>query len=663
MNYSVLKSLLPLLLLLPFTINPQGSGDITSDDFYSLERQNWMDRITYQLNYEPDTTFDVTFYGINLDIPLDSHQINGMVTCNLVSNTDGLTSISLQLSNSFEITYMSGNVIQVNLENDTLSLTLDRPYNRGEPVSITMGYTGIPMVLNNTKGMRFESHGNGEPIIATLSTPFLAHLWFPCKDGPGDKADSADINITIPDTMINGNPLIAVSNGTLTGIDTSAGKRTFKWKERHPIVPYYIMAAVSNYSHFQQIINNRRRGTFPIDYYVFKEDSLQAVNGASDMPDVINFYIEKFGAYPFEDEKYGMSQLGFYGAIENQTNTIQNSLSPDWFMVSAHELSHMWFGDMITCLNWHHGWLNEGFATYCEALYTEHVSGFNAYKSYMNSLTYTGGGTVYLENISDPFGIFISIIYDKGAWVLHMLRGILGDSTFFNVMVQYAADTRFRYGHASTEDFREVCETVSGQDLGYFFDEWIYDQYYPRYTYNYQQDINTNELTLWINQVQEQFGWREVFEMPIKVKANFSDGSDTLISLWNDQVSMIYHIPLNREINTVQIDPDNWILKYITQITALTNEKQKNFIFSLGTNYPNPFNPSTIIEYQIADPGLVTLKIYDVLGNEIATLVNEVKMPGNYHVGFDGSKLSSGVYFYQLRSGGFVATRKSILMK
>lgn len=658
-----MKLIIFLSLLLTTSTFPQISGNISPNDFYEYERENWKEKIQYELNVKADTTFDVKFYEINLDIQLSSHYIIGLVNCNIISQTDGLSSIILQLSNAFEITNIGGNAIQHNFAYDSLYLLLDRPYNFGEEISVTIGYEGIPLVLNNTKGMRFVTHGNNEPIIATLSTPYLAHLWFPCKDGPGDKADSVYINITIPDTVINSNQLIAVSNGILDEIESNNNKLTFKWKERYPIIPYYIMVAISNYSHFQQIVTDNFFSSFPIDYYVFKEDSIEAVNGTADLPDAMDLFVNKFGSYPFENEKYAMTQLGFYGAIENQTNTIQNNLSYSWLIISVHELSHMWFGDMITCIDWHHGWLNEGFATYCEALYKEHLGGFSDYKSYMNGLKYLQGGTVYLQDISDPFHIFIPVIYDKGAWVLHMLRGVLGDEIFFDAIKQYATDPRFIYNHASTEDFKEVCETISGINLDFFFEEWIYDEYFPTYTYMYSQDSFTNNLALQINQTQGQLGRREIFEMPINVKINFSDGSDSLLTLWNDQVNTEYNIVLNKIVASLQIDPDEWILRTVTLITDIEEIHAPQYSYTLEANYPNPFNSSTTFQFTIPERTFVTLKLYDILGNEVVTLMNEEKNTGKHKIIFDASELTSGVYFYKLTSNTFSQVRKMLILK
>jgi len=653
-------------LLLFVTSNVGLAQVIESPDiFYELEKENWLEKIYAEQNTYTDTSFNAKFYHIDLEVSIASEFIKGNVTGLFESRINNLQSITLQLSSSFTIDSVTGNVSSYSFQNDLIELTLDNTYQQYEIVEIKIFYSGAPPVLNNTKGLRYETHGQGEPIIVTLSTPFLAHLWFPCKDGPGDKVDSAYIDITIPDTTINNIPLIATSNGVLEEVITQNDKKTFRWKERYPIVPYYLMIAISNYTHFQQIYLDSSGITFPIDYYTFKEDSAISQLGVEDLPEAISLFSNYFGPYPFHTEKYGMTQLGFYGAIENQTNTIQNNLSVSWFWITVHELAHMWFGDMITCENWHHGWLNEGFATYSEALWAEHIGGFNNYKSSMNSIKFWQGGTLYIEDISDPFGVFITIIYDKGAWLLHMLRGVVGDDLFFNILMEYTGDSRFRYDHASTEDFQEVCENVSGMDLEFFFDQWVYDEYYPIYNYGFANNMSDSSVTLTIEQIQSQNAWRSVFEMPIELQFNFLNGNDSVLTVWNDQQIQQYNFSFNREVVSIDFDPDEWILKksyIVTDVSEENNTKLPNE-YSIGQNFPNPFNPTTIIKYQIPGLTFVTIKVYDVLGNEIETLVNEEKSAGSYGVEFNASILPSGIYFYRLQAGSFVETKKMVLMK
>jgi aminopeptidase N len=655
--------IISLIFSLYYSVFAQKSVSEALDDFYKIESTNWIEKSILEQNFIVDTTTDAKFYYITLDVSIDSPYIYGDVLFIMESKINNLTHITLNLTDSLGIDSISGAATSYTHSYDKIDIQLDRSYNKNETILFTIYYSGIPPVLNNTKGMRYETHGNSEPIIATLSTPYLAHLWYPCKDGPGDKVDSVYLDIIIPDTIINQNKLIAVSNGLLENVINENGKSTFKWRERYPIIPYYVMIAISNYAQFQQTINDSL-GSYPILYNVFKSDSNIALQGTLQLPDAINFFSYVFGPYPFRNEKYGMSQLGFYGAIENQTNTIQNTLDVYWIMISVHELSHMWFGDMITCADWHHGWLNEGFATYSEALYQEHIAGFNSYKTYLNYYKYLDGGTLYLQNIEDPFQVFITIIYYKGAWVLHMLRGVLGDEVFFECLKQYATDTNFKYKHTSTEDFQLVCETVSGQDLDYFFDQWIYDEYYPIYNCTYNYDQSNHILNLHLNQSQSQNGWRSVFKMPVRIKIKFNSGPDSTITLWNDQQLQDYQVNLSRQVRSITIDPDEGILRGIGTVTDIQEKfNEQDLSFKLFDNYPNPFNPTTLIRYQVPIVSKVNLKVYDILGNEIRVLVNEEKPAGNYQIKFDAKELSSGIYFYELTCDQFIETKKMVLIK
>ncbi len=660
-----------------FGASSAGSSEAT-EMLYRAEIRSWLEYMERFRDFTPDTSTDARFYHLDVDIAIDSPFIQGNVLCEFEIKEPGLDRIALNLHHSLTIDSITGDVGGYAFDNDTVYVQLDQPYDPGESILATVYYHGVPELAGGYKGLRYETHGAGEPIIATLSTPYLSYYWWPCKDGPGDKPDSVYIDIAIPDTVIGSHPLVAASNGVLEGVLEKDGKRVFRWRERYPIVPYYVMAAISNYREYRQVYSGDYGEIFPIDYYIFDEHYASAVAGVERLPEAMNLFSTLFGKYPFDTEKYGMSQLGFYGAIENQTNTIQNNMSPSWFETSVHELAHMWFGDMITCRDWHHGWLNEGFATYSTALWAEHDGGEIAYRNAMVENEWYVGGTVYLQDVSDPYGgVFVEIIYYKGAYVLHMLRGVLGDTDFFETIRAYSQDSAFRYDHTVTEDFQAVCELVSGRDLGFFFDQWIYDEYYPRYEYGYDQDPLTFETTVTIEQVQQSSGWRPVFEMPVRLEFEFETAVDTVITVWNDQVLQEYRFDFPDRVTRMILDPDDWILKN-TRFVG-TGDLPPGGIavpgsFAFAQNYPNPFNPSTTIEVHVPEVETagesehVDLTVYDIRGRRVRVLVDDGLGPGVHMIHWDGRDdggvpVPSGIYIYTLRSGDRTLTRKMTVMK
>jgi peptidase M1-like protein/type IX secretion system substrate protein len=591
-----------------------------------------------------DTTIDIKFYHIDVEILLDQPYISGNVNYKLISLIDGLSSFKLDLDSTYIIDSTSSQVSGITRSGSIITIELFDSSNTGDEINFTIYYQGIPYMPGGYKGLRYETHDNNEVIIASLSTPYLAHSWWPCKDGTEDKSDSTFIDITIKDTIIESIPVIAVSNGLLDTIVTSGNKRTFKWKHYYPIVPYYVMVAISNYEHFQQTFNGNGY-SFPIDYYVFESHMESAQEGVSLIPDVIDFYTQIFGPYPFLNEKYGMTQLGYYGAIENQTNTITNSMDTNWFTVSIHELAHMWFADMITCSTWHHGWLNEGFASYAEALYFEYK--YDDYHNYMENFEFYNAGTVYLEDVSNPFTVFQPIIYNKGAYVLHMLRGVVGDSAFFDIIYEYSTDTTFMYKQSTTEEYKEICETVSGMNLDYFFDQWIYDERFPMYRYNYNYEDNNVDVV--INQIQGIMNWREFFCMPMEIGIEFVDGSDTIFLVFNDEVSGKYSFNVEKEVANVIPDPDNWILKQVTLDTTITVGIGSKSIANYNV-YPNPNNGSFIIQSDNSSSANdAVIMLYDIKGKLQFKGLIEFEAGGKYNMVIP--ELQSGIYILNIVDG------------
>ncbi|MCB0823933.1 MAG: T9SS type A sorting domain-containing protein [Bacteroidales bacterium] len=656
-------SLITFLAFVLFSASAQKSQVLL--EHYQNEYQSFKEMIKYSQIVKGDTNIDVKFYYIDITIGVPDPYISGDVTIRFEPVSSNLTAVMFSLNSSLTVDAISAPCESFYQDNDVIMINLDDVYNPGDLIDLTISYQGTPVMAGGYKGMRYESHNGGEPIIATLSTPYLAHYWYPCKDGPQDKPDSVYMDITLPKISFSGVEIMGVSNGVLENIIDNGDSNTFQWRHRYPIVTYYVMAAVSNYVHFQEEFNGTGGESFPLDYYVFEEHFNQAQSGVADLPEVIQFYSDVFGTYPFSNEKYGMTQLGFYGAIENQTNTIQNNLSASWFYTSIHELGHMWFGDMITLADWHHCWLNEGFATYSEALWDEHKYGFEAYKNNMATNEFWNGGTLYLQNAADTFNTFQSIFYSKGAYTVHMLRGVLGDDAFFEALMDYAQNPNFKYKNASTEDLKQSFENSSGLNLDYFFEQWVYDAYWPQYAYNFAQNTNLDVNLLIKQQQEELYGYRPVFTMPVQVRFDFTDNSDTTVTIWNDQQEQTFWFEFGKTVESVELDPDKWILRkafFQPQLPVSIIETETGPAISC---FPNPFYNEIKIEFRRADEIAKRLSVIDFSGRIV--FMQEIKNNNEKANIFfwngldnDGQKMQAGSYLIEITTDLGVYTQMII---
>lgn len=594
-----------------------------------------------------DSSFDVSFYHLDLEIAMDSSFIQGRVDYKLIVTKNGVSSIQLDLDHAFNVDQVGGVANSFTFSNNVLEIQCNQTFNLGDTMELWVEYHGVPALAGGIKGLRYEMHDGNEPIIASLSTPYLAHTWWPCKDGTEDKADSVFVDITIKDTVVNMIPVIAVSNGMLSHVSTANGKKTFHWQHRSPIVPYYVMVAISNYQKIQDTYSGVGYA-MPLEYYVFDSHMTDAQLGTSQMTDVLDYFSSIFGPYPFKEEKYGMTQLGFYGGIENQTNSIVNNMGQQSFDdLLVHELAHQWFADYITCQTWNDGWLNEGFASYSEALYQEHDKGFQSYQIYMLQFADKSGGTIYNHNADDPFAVFNTLIYYKGAYVLHMLRGVMGDDDFFTAIYDYATSSNFAFGHTTTQDFQTVCENVSGQSLDYFFKQWIYDEFYPEYDYNFKNDPN-GVFKLSVLQTQDLKGRRDIFKMPLEIKLIFSDGSDSTIKVMNSHKLEEYKFTHMKPVQMVFMDPNNWILKETRLNQNLVVGISELEVTDLQV-YPNPGNGHFKVRLNSdVYPQNLEFKVYDVSGKLLFKIDETRNADAVIHL--DLSHLNSGMYILSVES-------------
>jgi aminopeptidase N len=551
------------LALFVATLSALAQPSGPSDDMKNLirsEKQRYQAmRLMGRAQTAAEDRIDVHYYRLDIRILQSTTTIAGKITMRASVLAPSLDSISLDLMSALTLdsVLVGGHRVAFTQYTANFWMHLDRTYTSGENIgAVEMYYHGVPG-SSGFGSYEFTTHGASVPWIWSLSEPYGAKDWWPCKDHPNDKADSVDMFATIDSSFKVG------SNGRLISVvNNGDGTSTWHWHESHPISTYLISVAITNYASFTNWFKYSPTDSMQVLNFVLPEDLASAQAQLPAILDGLRIYSNLFGLYPFVDEKYGHSEFGWGGGMEHQTMTSLGGFGESLIM---HELGHQWFGDMITCRTWSDIWLNEGFATYCEALSEEGKYGTSAYQSDMNSImgaAINASSSTFIPD-SDNVGTLFdwNRVYAKGATILHMLRHVLGDSTFFHSMYAYAHDPALRYGNASTADFRRNCETVSGTNLAYFFNQWVYGTRYPTYLYGwhtqpvtggYQVDLSLSQTT---GTTTPAF-----FTMPIDTRFTGA-GMDTTITIVNNAPTQSYSFTLPQIPSAVQLDPANWILK------------------------------------------------------------------------------------------------------
>ena len=608
-------------------------------------------RAYFQANRDPDLVadeIDVRRYDIDLDVFPEEEMISGSVGLKAAFVAPA-ESISLNMNSQWlEVDSISGPVDEYTHTSDRLHIRFDRRFEIDENVRIQIFYHGSPRTSHsNSLYFDWGTHG-GYPMITIISEPYGARCWWPCKDRPDDKADTVHFSITVPD------PLFAASNGKLVSVQQPAGGRArYTWHEDYPIATYLVSMEIANYVTLSDTFITDEGDTLPIYYYIFPDDINDLDMLLNTIP-TLELFSRLFGPYPFMNEKYAINAHGPAGAIENQTCT---SLHPAYmsgdigFDVLIHELAHQWWGDMVTCDSFHHVWLNEGFAVYSNALWYEATEGFESYQQYMLDQRYWGSGTVYVEDLSNwPMIFHLGLIYKKASFVLHMLRHVVGDETFFMGLRNYRQ--RCGYSSATTEDLRDAMGEVCENDLDWFFEQWIYDEYYPWYYYGWSCDSDNEtgwETTLVIEQRQLQLA--DLFKMPVDVRLEFEDGDSETRVVWSETSSDTFSIHSERRVVDVSLDPEGWILCSKHEISLSSRDlviPEPAYVWSPIPNptrdiitFPTNYWPEGSISlFDLSGRRLMNLGLDP--GNEFQSisLRNKGIGPGSYVVRFDTPKHS-----------------------
>jgi hypothetical protein len=506
--------------------------------------------------------------------------------------------------------------------------------------SVTIYYQGNPQTGSGFGYYVWDNHLTA-PIVHTLSEPYGASYWWPCKQTLADKIDSLDIFVsTIPAYK-------AASNGLLITSDSvNDSTRIFHWKHRYPVATYLVAIAVTNYQEFtDQATFHNRSETMPVLNYVFPQSLSDAKRDAPQVLPMLRLFDSLFGEYPFVKEKYGHAQFTWGGGMEHQTMSFMVNFSYD---LMAHELAHQWFGDMVTCGSWADLWLNEGFATYATAIcfqylrpweWTQKLSGIR------NAATSQDNGSVFVQDTNTINRLFSgNLTYNKGAFLLHMLRVKIGDQAFFSGIRKYLVNSDHAYGFARTTDLQEALENESGIDLDPFFQRWFYGEGFPYLKMSWKQSGDQVQL-----QVQQtpSHGTVPVFDLLIPIR--FRNGNtDSLLYFHNtkNNENFLFHLPFSAD--SAEFDPFVTILARASLGGInLDNVNTGNFQVA-----PNPVRDKLGIlsNYNIAEK----VQIYDMTGR----LVYETGTDFVAHLGeritLDIAALGNGTYVTK------VYTKKSV---
>ena len=596
--------------------------------------------------------FDVVYHRCEwtIDPNITTATISGVITSYFKAVKDDCQELVFDLVGNngkmiVDSVVYHGIKVSSTYQNDLIRIPFSTSFPLNETDSISIVYHGNPRSSDLGSFVR-KSHA-GKPIVWTLSAPYGAADWFPCKNDVTDKVDSIDVFIKAP----KGN--LAASNGKLISIESVDDEwNIHHWHHSYPIATYLICLSVTNYAAYSDWYKRSETDSVEILNYVYPENLSSAQEKTPNTTVSMGFYEQVFGNYPFSDEKYGHAQFGWGGGMEHQTMSFMVSFDYD---LIAHELSHQWFGNMITCGSWHDIWLNEGFATYATALYEEkyYPTAWKAWKSStISNVTSSSKGSVYCHDTANVNQLYNQrLIYNKGALVLHSLRWVIGDEAFFQTMWNYTHDPNLRYGSAVTADFIAHAEAASGKYLTDFFDMWFYKEGYPTYTFNVEQ-TDPQHATLILSQ-QPSHESVTCFKMPIPILFSGAE-RDTLIVFDNNALEQIFSFSPDFMIKSVTFDPDKWLIcKYKSLFVGIEEEENGYFL----NVFPNPTSGELNIES--GELKIEKIEIFNVMGKCVLTSPTPPKTKeGKTSIYI--SHLQTGVYFIKIQTENGTITRKVV---
>lgn len=623
------------LYLILFLINTAESQEF--DPFFeekmALDEQN---RFLLKSSFieNPDhACYDLFYQRMEWVINPGIRHIEGKITSYVTGLCDELSKIPIDLHAGLTVDSVlaGGRITSFSRTGNLLSVLLDKPLSKNEKDSICVFYRGVP--VNSDFGSFVTGTHNGIPVLWTLSEPYGAMEWWPCKQTLTDKIDSIDILVTTPESFRS------AGNGVLVSETITGGKRITHWKHRYPIATYLVAVAVTNYASYSEFVETGENQKTEILNFVYPENLESAKEYTAVTADIMKLYNQLIGEYPFAREKYGHAQFGWNGGMEHQTMSFMGNFG---FHLIAHELAHQWFGNHITLGSWKDIWLNEGFATYLTGLAYEHLLEGVYWPQWkkltVERITSEPGGSVFVIDTLSVSRLFSSrLSYSKGAYLLHMLRWIMGDDNFFKGLQNYFNDPEIAGGFARTNQFVKHMETAGDTTLTRFFDDWFYGEGFPVYSVNYLH-TDTNKLLIRLSQTPSHPS-AGFFELPVPIRVYNQQKTDSadfrLLNSFNNQE---FTVQTSFAIDELKLDPEYQIISRTAQLVGTKDPVQE--INPLV--FPNPFTENIRI-IMPAGESVENVTVFSPEGLVIRQFDGHRELISNLD-------LPSGIYFLRIKS-------------
>ncbi|MCG8574206.1 MAG: T9SS type A sorting domain-containing protein [Flavobacteriales bacterium] len=602
---------------------------------------------TLSLEYiELTHQYDVHFYFLDVNLERTSTDISGSTEIHATVIADDMTTFLFELHEDLDISdILLNGTTSVPFSREGSAVLVPVSFSEGDNFFMRILYSGTPPVSGSSglggSGMTNSSSPTwGNEVTWSLSEPFLAYEWFPCKQYLNDKADSLYVFVTTDSENKVG------SQGLLTDVvDVGGGKSRHEWKSNYPIDYYLISVAVAKYVDYT-IYANPAGAAEPImiQNYIYDNPACLPFF-ESNIDETVGFmehFSELFGMYPFEDEKYGHAMVPIGGGMEHQTMTSQGFFSDG---LTAHELGHQWFGNNVTCASWADIWINEGFASYSEELMMEEFNPGDEIGSMENrheDIMSQPDGAVWVEDSLNASRIFNGrLTYNKGAAIVHTMRFLVNDDDlFFQILREFQVD--YTDGTARGDDFKEKLEDLSGESYLNFFNEWYYGEGFPTYSGTYNQIGSSVFFEL--SQSVSAPAITPYFTNDLELRITGEDGTEEIVRLSSiDGATTLHSFTFSEKIVSIEFDPNNWVINQdgsITEDTELVEIPEQGLLAKI---YPNPAteflyieNKGELFDYQIV--------------NSSGKVVLQGQLPsGETTIPLNG--LSQGAYFLKYNGG------------